>query len=510
MKKQLYDYQSYAIKKIVERWQSGNRKVVFQLPTGGGKTLTAVELIHHFSSANPGKEVIFLVHRLELLAQFKNAYEKQHEGVEVGIINADTKHKRLDLKIFVGMVETVYNRLSRDKNYLGDKTGLVIIDECHISNFDKILPMFQKSAILGLSATPTRLGRKNPLKKHYEDLVSVITIKELIEKGALAPNRTYNYESKINYKNVKKVGGDFNAKHLALELSKSVHIQNVIKAYEQVSLGKKTIVFNSTIEHSEVVNKAFLEAGYNSKHLDSTTDEHERRKILEWFSKTPDAILQNVAILTTGFDEPTIQTVIMNRRTMSIPLWLQCCGRGSRICAGKEYFTIIDLGGNAERLGDWSHDHDWHDLFFNATEKNKNGLGIAPVRTCEKCSAILPIQTKICDFCGHVKETEEAKADEEEVNLKLFVDNLENNINLYKIDNFIKKKKWRRETAIKLITDQFYRELKKINKTYDYSTEPILISIAQEWARKNKVDEEMAVKTVIRHIKNKNINAKTI
>lgn len=496
MKKQLYEYQAKAIKKIIEKWQNGVQKLVFQLPTGGGKTLTAVELIAAVSKNNPNRNIVFFVHRQELLQQFKNAYEKQYPDMEVGIVNPNYKYLRLDLNIFVAMIETAYNRIKKNQDYFNDP-AVVIIDECHLSHFDKILPYFKNSAILGLSATPTRLGRKNLMKNHYDDIVQVIDIPELIQRGALSPNRTYNYESKINYKNVKKTAGDFNTKDLFNELSKSVHVQNVVKAYEQVSLGKKTLVFNSTIQHSEVVNRAFLDAGYNSRHLDGTTDKNERKEILKWFAKTDDAILHNVGILTAGFDEPSIQTIIMNRPTTSIPLWLQCCGRGSRIYANKEYFTIIDLGGNAERLGDWSHKHDWYSLFHNPVEKKSKKDGVAPVRTCENCQAILPIQQKTCEFCGHTKIAEEAEIDTEEVKLKLFTDNLNENINLYKIDNFVKKRGWKQNSAIHLIKEQFDRELKKQDIKSDYVTDVILSEIGEKWAKKNKVDISETIKILL-------------
>ena len=88
-----------------------------------------------------------------------------------------------------------------------------------------------------------------------------------------------------------------------------------------------------------------------------------RADILEWFQKTPDAVLSSVSILTTGFDEPTVETIILNRATKSLTLYHQMIGRGSRILKNKKKFTVIDLGNNARRFGLWDAMINWHDIF---------------------------------------------------------------------------------------------------------------------------------------------------
>ena len=72
-------------------------------------------------------------------------------------------------------------------------------------------------------------------------------------------------------------------------------------------------------------------AGYEIKHLDNTHNARERREILQWFREKPDAILTSVSILTTGFDEPTVESIILNRATKSLTLYFQMIGRGSRV-----------------------------------------------------------------------------------------------------------------------------------------------------------------------------------
>lgn len=135
-----------------------------------------------------------------------------------------------------------------------------------------------------------------------------------------------------------------------------------------------------------------------------------RDEIVKWYLSTPNAILNNVAILTTGFDAPDTETIIMNRATLSMPLWLQCCGRGSRPTDAKSSFTIIDMGQNAISHGDWSSSRDWENIFFNPPKTGKPG--VAPVKNCTKCDAIVAARALTCKYCGHefpAPEIEEAE-----------------------------------------------------------------------------------------------------
>jgi type I site-specific restriction endonuclease len=97
--------------------------------------------------------------------------------------------------------------------------------------------------------------------------------------------------------------------------------------------------------------------------LDNTSSPEDRREILSWFKKTPDAILTSVGILTTGFDEPTVESIILNRATKSLTLYFQMIGSGSENCLIKTNFTVIDLGNNAARFGLWSEPVDWQHIF---------------------------------------------------------------------------------------------------------------------------------------------------
>jgi superfamily II DNA/RNA helicase len=134
-------------------------------------------------------------------------------------------------------------------------------------------------------------------------------------------------------------------------------------AYEEVAIGDKTLIFNAGIETSRRVEEVFKKRKYNIRHLDSTFSDKDRKDVLEWFKKTKDAILTSVGILTTGFDEPTVKTIIINRATRSLTLYHQMIGRGSRRLPDKKDFKIIDLGNNVRRFGYWQDYINWYDAF---------------------------------------------------------------------------------------------------------------------------------------------------
>lgn len=393
--KQLREYQENGISGVAQKVAAGFRKIIFQLATGGGKTVTFAALIHRYLSRHPNKKVVIMVHRSELLAQAKRTLFDWYGIIAYPVIAGQ---KWLpNTPVYVGMVETVNNRLRKNPQYFGN-VGLVIIDECHIGNFKKLHEYFPQSLIVGFTATPISSSKKDPLINHYEDIVCGVDIPELIANGSLVQNRTYHIKN-INRKDLRVKNGEFSDKEMGQAFSKPKQINNTVHGYQQHCAGTKTIVFNCNIEHSRLVNDAFINAGYPSRHLDSTCGEEWRKECLDWLKATPDAILSNVGILTTGFDEPSVQSVIVNKSTMSLPLWLQMTGRGARPFPGKEYFTILDMGGNAMVHGDWCAPRDWKELFYNP-DKPSEGDGVAPVKECPSCEALIHAAATTCPFCG--------------------------------------------------------------------------------------------------------------
>lgn len=362
--KELYGYQRDAIDKIFDRLKQfpEGHNLLYQLPTGGGKTVIFSEIARRYIG-ELGKKVLILTHRIELCAQTSNMLAEF--GVKNKIINSKVKSlpDQDEYMCFVAMVETLNNRLQDEKLDI-ENVGLVIIDEAHYNSFRKLFQYFEKSDILGVTATPLSSNISLPMKDNYRELIVGHSIGELIEKGFLSKATTYSYDVHLGSLKI-GIDGDYTVSSSDRLYSTYVMQEKLLEAYKEKSLGKKTLIFNNGIMTSRHVHTMFRKAGFEIEHLDNTNSESERRDILSWFKNKPDAILTSVGILTTGFDEPTVDTIILNRATKSLTLYHQMIGRGSRRLPNKKEFTVIDLGNNALRFGLWDAFVDWQEIFRN-------------------------------------------------------------------------------------------------------------------------------------------------
>lgn len=377
LERNLRHYQDKNVTDIARMFARGKRRTCYQLGTGGGKTATFAAICQRYITKSE-KSVLIVVHREELMHQARRTLHDWY-----GIVGEIVGKKHRPARVYVSMVETLNNLLKKGATFAD--VGLVIVDEAHIGNHRKIYDYFPSHMILGVTATPISASRKNPLNADFEDIVIGPSIRELIVEGSLVKNCTIDIEGHVSRKALKVKNGEFDEKQMGAEFGKAHNVSNTVAAYKEYALGTKTLVFNVNIEHSKKVNDAFIAAGFNARHLDATATSEERKAILDWFAITSDAILNSVGILTTGLDEPSVVTCIMNRATLSLSLWLQCCGRCSRPYPAKEYFLILDLGANAETFGDWDFDRDWQYMFHNPP---KPGDGVAPIKICPECDTI--------------------------------------------------------------------------------------------------------------------------
>ena len=360
--KTLYDYQEEDLKKIFDCFHERppNYNLLYQLPTGGGKTVIFSEIVRRYITETK-KKVVVLTHRIELSKQTSKMLTEFN--VVNKVINSDVKgfEDQDDYMCFVAMVETLNNRLQEDKLEIRN-IGLVIVDEAHYNSFRKLFKYFEDSFILGVTATPLSSNIKLPMKDNYEELIVGETIPSLIKKKFLSKANIYCYD--VGLKSLKiGISGDYTVKSSEELFTNSLMQGKLLSAYQELSLGKKTLIFNNGINTSKYVHALFTNAGYGIKHLDNTLSKTERREVLEWFKETPNAILTSVSILTTGFDEPTVESIILNRATKSLTLYFQMIGRGSRILPDKNEFTVIDLGNNVARFGMWNTPVDWDKAF---------------------------------------------------------------------------------------------------------------------------------------------------
>ena len=360
--KQLYHYQKGAIQKIFQCFESAvdDYHLLYQLPTGGGKTVIFSEIVSQYLKTR-NKKVLVMTHRIELCKQTSNVLSEF--GVRNKVVDSKAKlDDQKDYDCFVAMVETLNNRLKDDKLDISD-IGLVIIDEAHYNSFTKLFKFFEKSFILGVTATPLSSNIELPMADNYNELIVGESIESLIENNFLAKANMFSYNVGLTSL-VVGANGDYTVKSSEDLYTNNEMLSKLMDAYNERCMNKKTLIFNNGINTSLFVYDLFKRAGLPIAHLDNTTTKKERSNILKWFNETPNAILTSVSILTTGFDEPSVEAIILNRATKSLTLYYQMIGRGSRIFKNKNSFDVVDLGNNFHRFGPWgSTNLDWHRIF---------------------------------------------------------------------------------------------------------------------------------------------------
>ncbi|QNK77573.1 DEAD/DEAH box helicase [Winogradskyella undariae] len=372
--KSLYDYQVRDLNRIFDVMQkeSDDYNLLYQLPTGGGKTVIFSEIVRRYVEQHQ-KKVVILTHRIELCKQTSNVLSGFN--VKNKVINSKVKtlSDQDEYECFVAMVETLNNRLS-DNEFELKNVGLVIIDEAHYNSFRKLFKFFENCFILGVTATPLSSNIKLPMKDNYKNLIVGDDISTLIKNGFLASAEVSNYDVGLTSLKI-GINGDYTVKSSEALYTNSLMQSKLLLGYEEMSKGKKTLIFNNGIHTSKEVYHTFKKAGYNVKHLDNTANKQDRKEILKWFKHTPDAVLSSVSILTTGFDEPSVETIILNRATRSLTLYFQMIGRGSRIYKDRKSFQVIDLGNNEARFGPWDQPVDWQHIFKNPDYYLENIIG---------------------------------------------------------------------------------------------------------------------------------------
>ena len=394
---QLREYQQKLIDDLRLSIINKNKRIILCSPTGSGKTIMFSYMVsEHYKK---GGKILIFTHRKELLSQTGSSFEKF--GLTPKFIKAG-HYPDLSENLHVSMIETFARRIEKYDYFLMTRT-MIIIDEAHLENFTKLFPHISKDTlVIGATATPLRKGNQKSLDEFYTDIVQNIDTPDLIDLGYLSQAKSYGVQ--INLKQCKKIGDDFDT---AKYYEENKTYNGVIENYERLVKHKKTLLFSSNVESSMRICSEFILKGYNAKHIDATTK--DRDLIFKWFDETSDAILCNCGIATTGFDQPDIEVVILYRATTSLALFLQMCGRGSRITQTKKEFYILDFGNNIDRLGLWEKERKW------SLKKKEKKEGVAPVKYCPDCAAILPIKTKICDYCGFVYQDTENQKEEAEI-----------------------------------------------------------------------------------------------
>jgi superfamily II DNA or RNA helicase len=236
---ELYPYQQSAISSIFQRIEQSatDHRLLYQLPTGGGKTMIFSEITRRYLSSHE-KKVVVLTHRVELCNQTSATLKKQ--GIKNKIVNSAVKSISANDRnaCYVAMVETLNNRIETgDIDTSG--VGLVIIDEAHHNSFQKLLAKFDGASFIGVTATPLSSDNTEPLNRYYKELIVGEPIGTLIADGFLAKPSNWRYDVELNSLQTGS-HGDFTVS-TSDELYSSPAMLGLLKhAYEAHAKGKKT------------------------------------------------------------------------------------------------------------------------------------------------------------------------------------------------------------------------------------------------------------------------------
>lgn len=369
----LRDYQQELVSQIFASWKSGNRKVMLQLPTGAGKTIIFAAIINEF--LKQGKKSMIIAHRKELITQAADKIRSTTK-IQPGIIQSGFE-QNLGNYVQIASIQTLIRR------EYPVKVDLLVFDEAHhtVSNsYNKIFEQYPNALVLGVTATPVRTDGQG-FKNIYDDLISGISVTDLIQKGYLSNFRLFGAVSKIKTQGINITAGDFNLQELSQAVAEADITGDLVPTWKKYAEGKKTILFAVDVTHSKECVKAFSNAGIPTEHIDGTTPAKERDAILERFRNGKTLVLCNCNIVTEGFDVPTIEAIQCVRPTLSFVFYMQMFGRSLRPAPGKEYAILID------------HTNNW----------GIHGLPDQPQEwSLEPQSINRRIFTQECPDCGHI------------------------------------------------------------------------------------------------------------
>lgn len=386
----LRDYQAFSLSELRRVFRTNKRRACLVAPTGAGKTTIAAELIR--SGVERGNRIVFIAHRTELIEQA--AARLDQFGVDLGVIKAGTRRAKPRAMVQVASVQTLINRQL-------PPAKILIFDECHRilgQSYLKVLAAYPEALVVGLTATPIRLDGKG-LGDVFDELVVAAKISDLVARGVLVKPRVY-VPSKPDLSGVKRTAGDFNQADLAMAMDRPHLVGDLVEHWQRLTPGRKTVVFASGVEHSRHIVAAFQAAGVRAAHLDGNTPADDRAEILADLTSGKLTLVSNVAVLTEGWDCPTVEVVVLARPTESLALYLQMVGRGIRSAEGKTEAFILDHAGCTLTHGLATDDRDWA-LHFDG---KKQKPGAPSLKNCPSCYAVCPTGCAICPECQYAWE----------------------------------------------------------------------------------------------------------
>lgn len=376
------------------------------IPTAGGKTPIMAQLCLD-GLANDWRCMV-LAHRHELIRQtvekIETAAADLGTRIGVGIYSATLGERDLHAKVTCGQIQSVYRRMADF-----GKLNMLLLDECHL------LPpsgdgMFRTAIaaarevnpgllVGGLTATAYRTT-SGPLCGPGQILTHIVHesgIVELLDDGYLCPLRTKQGAADADTSGLHVRAGEYKSD----ETNKLMEDTDRVSAacFEMVKLAvdrKSCLVFCCSIKHCEMVAAQLKELCPDDviAIVTGKTDKHERKRTIDGFTAGGIRWVINCEVLTTGFDCPRLDCVVLLRPTMSPGLYYQMVGRGLRLFDGKEWCLVLDFAGNVRRHGPLA------ELEANITA-GRTGKKTPAIRTCPACRLVATSGDKTCRECGY-------------------------------------------------------------------------------------------------------------
>jgi superfamily II DNA or RNA helicase len=339
----LRSYQTEVIQTIKDTFKDHQRQFI-EMPTGSGKTITFLS----YASQNhksimiivPSKELLNQVYESSLLFYHKSEISRKGN-------NFNETPSKLHICI-INSIRGDYLEFISNHNF-----DLVVIDEAHHSqseSYQRIIKRMKfNPKFLGVTATPDRSD--GLLLKNILDVCPVkLNVLDLINDGFLSDIEGYSVKTKIDISDIDSHNGDFNINLLYKRLCTESRNNMIVELCKKEMRDRKVLIFCINIKHSQEINKLLNDQGISSHHIDGSCNVILRKSILDSFKSGETQVLTNCQLLTEGFDEPSIDGIIISRPTKSRSLFNQMIGRGLRISPGKKNCKIIDIVDNHKSL----------------------------------------------------------------------------------------------------------------------------------------------------------------
>lgn len=383
----LRPYQREAVDAAVDYFRHHHEPAVIVLPTGAGKSLVIAELARLARG-----RVLVLAHVKELVAQNHEKYRAL--GFEADIFAAGLKRRDSQGKVVFGSVQSVARHLP----LFDGAFSLLIVDECHRlsddgdSQYRQIIQHLRLSRpdlrILGLTATPFRLGKGWIYQYHHHGMVRgdencffreciyELPLHYMIKHGFLVPPE--RLDMPVLQYDFSRLAPSLNGYYAESDLNRELHRQRrvtplIVNQIRQYGADKRGVmIFAATVEHAgEILS---LLPPDQAALISAETPFAERDSLINAFRQQALRYVVNVAVLTTGFDAPHVDMIAILRPTESVGLYQQIVGRGLRLYPGKSRCVILDYAGNG------------HDLFFPEIGQPKPPGAGKPVQVfCPLC-----------------------------------------------------------------------------------------------------------------------------